>query len=103
MLRASVPEAPIDQDGDLRTREDDVDRHVLDPTMESEPEPFGVKSGPEGPLRYGVLALHPAHDLGAGERGPSRLAGVLLQLMFPSDPIISIAVSSRHDGSTRDP
>jgi len=43
MLRATVPETSVDEDGDFPVWEYDVDRHPLNPLMEPEPEPGSVK------------------------------------------------------------
>ena len=74
----AVPETPVDQDSYVGVRKGDIDGHAFDTTVEPEPEARRVQGGTESSLRSGILALHPAHDLGTGERGPSRLVGVLL-------------------------
>ena len=64
MLRAAVPEAPVDEHGDLGTREQDVRssaRHPGERGIDAEPAASGVEKPAERDLRLRVTSALPAH------------------------------------------
>jgi hypothetical protein len=63
-----MPEAAIDEDGDPRRNEDDIDENALGSTMKSISEIFLEKGSAQGYLGRRVLVGHAAHDLRTCQR-----------------------------------
>lgn len=84
VLRASVPEAAVDEDRDLRAGEQDIrptSRHAWQGVVDSVPEPQPMKLPTQEQLRLGVAGRLPRHPCGGAwqhvsERHARRGAGV---------------------------
>jgi hypothetical protein len=74
MLRAAVPEAPVDEHGNARSREYNVGPHPgcasPDPEILAEPEALAMQLGSEADLRLGPRApVAPPNPAGGGVLG----------------------------------
>lgn len=74
MHRASVPETPIDEHGDLHTHEHKIWPGSVDPPMEAVAEAFAPEPLAEPLLWCGVLSPDSGHLLGTGQWRPGFLA-----------------------------
>lgn len=71
VFRAAMPEATIDENGNFRSGEDDINCYAFNATMKPESQPYRMEGRSKSEFRFRILVFYSFHDLRTGQRDPT--------------------------------